>query len=247
MNEDIIYGVNAVREALRGTRRAFELFVARGEEAPRIKKLVELSAEKGVPMRHRERRDLARLCGSEHHQGVALRLEAFTYADLATLEERCRQASASGLLLVLDGIQDPQNLGALIRSAACAGACGVVIPQDRAARVTPTVEKASAGAVETVAVVQVANVSQFLEMVKGWGYWVYGAVGEAGDSLYRQDLTGNVALVVGSEGAGIRDLVRRHCDVLVSIPLAGGVSSLNASVAGAVCLFEAVRQRQAKP
>jgi 23S rRNA (guanosine2251-2'-O)-methyltransferase len=113
--------------------------------------------------------------------------------------------------------------------------------------VTPTVEKASAGAVETVAVVQVANVSQFLETVKGWGYWVYGAVGEAGESLYRQDLTGNVALVVGSEGAGIRDLVRRHCDVLVSIPLAGGVSSLNASVAGAVCLFEAVRQRQGKP
>ena len=243
MNDELIYGMNPVLEALRGSRRAFELFVAAGANDRRLEKLLKLAAEKGVPVRHRDKRDIARLCATEHHQGVALRVEGFPYADLAGVVDRWRNSGTSGLVLVLDGIQDPHNLGALIRSAACAGAHGVIIPRDRAAAVTPTVEKSSAGAVETVPIVQVTNIAQALAELKEAGFWVYGAVGEASEPVYRQDLTGHVALVIGSEGEGLRPLVRKACDHLVSIPLQGGVSSLNASVAGGVLLFESVRQR----
>jgi len=246
MKEEIIYGMNPVSEALRGTRRAFELFVAGTATDRRLEKLLNLAAEKGVPVRKREKADLSRLCGTEHHQGVALRVEGFTYAELEDVLERCRASEEKGLLLVLDGVQDPHNLGAIIRSAACAGAQGVIIPKDRAARITPTVEKASAGAVETVAVAQVTNVAQTLEELKQAGFWIFGAADSARDELYGLDLTGDVVLVIGSEGEGIRPLVRKTCDGLFSIPMRGGVSSLNASVAAGIALFEAVRQRTTK-
>lgn len=239
MKDEIIYGLNSVMEALRGKRRAFELFIA-GSHDRRLEKLLDLAEEKRVPVRHRDKRDLARLCGTEHHQGVALRAERFAYADLADILE---STGNDRLVLVLDGVQDPHNLGALIRSAACAGADGVVIPKDRAVGVTATVEKASAGAVETIAIVEVTNIAQTLDELKGAGFWIYGAAGESSDSLYDQKLNGRIALVVGSEGEGIRPLVRKKCDLLVSIPLQGGVNSLNASVAGGIMLFEVVRQR----
>lgn len=245
MSDEMIYGMNPVLEALRGSRRAFELFVASGANDRRLEKLLKLAAEKSVPVRQREKRDLARLCGTEHHQGVALRVEGFPYADLADLLDNWRIAGTSGLVLVLDGIQDPHNLGALIRTAACAGANGVIIPRDRAAAVTPTVEKSSAGAVETIPIAQVTNIAQTLAELKEAGFWIYGASGESAEPVYRQDLTGNVALVIGSEGEGLRPLVRKMCDLLVAIPLQGGVSSLNASVAGGVLMFEVVRQRLA--
>lgn len=243
MKDEIIYGVNPVMEALRGGRRAFELFVAGPPGDRRLEKLLQLAKEKGVPVRQREKRDLARLCGTEHHQGVALRAEAFAYADLVDILDRWRASGESGLILVLDGVQDPHNLGALIRSAACAGAHGVIIPKDRAAGVTATVEKTSAGAVETVPVAQVANIAQTLDELKEAGFWIYGAAGEAAASFYDQDLRGNVALVIGGEGEGLRSLVRKKCDHLIAIPVRGGVNSLNASVAGGVMLFEVVRQR----
>ncbi len=243
MNDEMIYGMNPVLEALRGSRRAFELFVAAGANDRRLEKLLKLAEEKGVPVRHRDKRDIARLCGTEHHQGVALRVEGFPYTDLADVVERWRNTGTNGLMLVLDGIQDPHNLGALIRTAACAGANGVIIPRDRAAAVTPTVEKSSAGAVETIPIAQVTNIAQTLAELKEAGFWIYGAVGEAAEPVFRQDLTGNVALVIGSEGEGLRPLVRKACDLLVAIPLQGGVSSLNASVAGGVLMFEVVRQR----
>lgn len=246
MKEEIIYGMNPVSEALRGTRRAFELFVAGTGTDRRLEKLLKLAAEKGVPVRKREKLDISRLCGTEHHQGVALRVEGFTYAELEDVLERCRASEEKGLLLVLDGVQDPHNLGAIIRSAACAGAQGVIIPKDRAARITPTVEKSSAGAVETVAVAQVTNVAQTLEELKKAGFWIFGAADSAPGTLYGLDLTGDVVLVIGSEGEGIRPLVRKGCDGLFSIPMRGGVSSLNASVAAGIALFEAVRQRSPK-
>ncbi len=240
----MIYGMNPVLEALRGTRRAFELFVARNLADRRLEKLLALAKEKGVPVRQREKGDIARLCGTEHHQGVALRMEAFAYADLHDL--LAATTGGNGLILVLDGIQDPHNLGALIRTAACAGAAGVVIPKDRAVGVTPTVEKVSAGAAETVPVAQVSNIAQALDLLKEHGFWTYGLAGEGAASLYDQNLIGNVAIVVGGEGEGIRPLVKKGCDVVVSIPLSGGVSSLNASVAGGIALFEVVRQRLKK-
>jgi 23S rRNA (guanosine2251-2'-O)-methyltransferase len=246
MKEDIIYGLNPAIEALRGTRKAYEIFVAGTSADKRLEKLLKLAAEKGVPVRHREKADITRLCGNEHHQGVALRIEGFSYAELEDIFDRSRTAGESGLIIVLDGIQDPHNLGAIIRSAACAGAHGVIIPKDRAAGITPTVEKASAGAVETILVVQVVNIAQTLDELKKTGYWIYGASDNASSLLFDQDLTGATALVIGNEGEGIRPLVRKKCDEIFSIPMQGGVSSLNASVAAGVALFEVVRQRLAK-
>jgi 23S rRNA (guanosine2251-2'-O)-methyltransferase len=243
LKDEIIYGLNPVMEALRGTRRAFELFVAGASSDRRFEKLLILVKEKGVPVRHREKNDLSRLCGTEHHQGVALRVEAFAYAGMEDILARWRSSGESGLIVVLDGVQDPHNLGALIRSAACAGAHGVIIPRDRAVGVTAVVEKTSAGAVETVPVAQVANIAQTLEELKKDGFWIYGAEGTSAASLYEQDFRGNTAVVIGGEGEGIRPLVQKKCDYLVSIPIKGGVNSLNASVAGGVMLFEIVRQR----
>jgi 23S rRNA (guanosine2251-2'-O)-methyltransferase len=243
MKDELIYGINPVKEALRGTRRAFELFISGDEGDRRLAKIIELAGQKSVPVRRRDKRDLNRLCGTDHHQGVALRAEPFAYAELETVFDRWRASGEGGLVLLLDCIQDPHNLGALIRTAACAGAHGVIMPRDRAVGITPAVEKASAGAVETVPVVQVANLAQTLDELKAEGFWVYGMASDAGAPLYRNDFTGNVALVIGSEGEGIRPLVQKKCDVLVSIPLTGGVSSLNASVAGGIALFEVVRQR----
>jgi 23S rRNA (guanosine2251-2'-O)-methyltransferase len=243
MKEEIIYGINPVMEALRGGRRAFELFVSAAGGDKRLEKLLLLAKEKEVPVRQRDKKDLARLCGTEHHQGVALRAEPFAYAGLEDILEQWRASGENGLLLVLDGVQDPRNLGALIRSAACAGAHGVVIPKDRAVGVTATAEKASAGAVETVPVAQVANIAHCLEELKKAGFWIFGAVGESAASIFDQDFRGHVAIVIGGEGEGIRPLVLKKCDHLVAIPIRGGVSSLNASVAGGVMLFEVVRQR----
>jgi len=232
-------------EALRGKRRAFELFVSRDANDRRMEKLLKLAAEKGVPVRSRDKRDIGRICGSEHHQGVALRLEGFPYSEVDDIMSSWRESGESGLILALDGVQDPHNLGALIRSAACAGAHGVIIPKDRAARVTATVEKSAAGAAETIPVAQVTNLAQTLDELKEAGFWVYGTADSAASSLYGHDLTGNVVVVIGGEGEGIRPLVRKKCDFLVAVPLQGGVSSLNASVAGGVVLFEALRQRLA--
>jgi len=241
--EEIIYGLNPVMEALRGTRRIFELFIAGSSSDKRMEKLLKLAAERKVPVRQREKSDLGRLCGTDHHQGVALKAEPFQYADLDDILESLK-GTGDGLILVLDSVQDPHNLGALIRSAACAGAHAVVIPKDRAAGVTAAAEKAAAGATETIAVAQVTNISQALQDLKAAGFWIFGADGSARRTLYQQDLTGPVALVIGGEGEGVRPLVRKGCDQLVSIPLQGGVNSLNASVAGGILLFEVVRQRQ---
>ena len=243
MKGELVFGVNPVREALRGVRGAFELYVQSSATDHRLDKILKLAEERGVPVHRRERDDLTKLCASSHHQGIALLVEPFRYADLDDLLAGIDDAGRSGFLLVLDGIQDPHNLGALIRTAACAGCDGVIIPKDRAAGVTPTVEKASAGAVETIPVALVTNVAQTLQILKDGGYWVYGLAGEAGQSLYDVDFSGKVALLVGNEGEGIRPLVRKHCDVVLSIPLHGGVASLNASVAGGIAMFEAARRR----
>jgi len=246
MKDEITYGLNPVMEALRGTRKAFELFIAGTETDKRLEKLLKLAAEKGVPVRHRGKADISRLCGNDHHQGIALRIEGFSYAEIDDILDRCRATGENGLIIVLDGIQDPHNLGAVIRSAACAGAHGVIIPKDRAAGVTPTVEKASAGAVETIPVAQVVNITQTLEELKKAGFWIYGASDNASALLFDQNLTGATVLVIGNEGEGIRPLVRKKCDVVFSIPMQGGVNSLNASVAAGVALFEVVRQRLKK-
>ncbi len=241
-SEDLLFGINPVMEALRGTRTVYELFVQTSGSDHRLAKITALAEKKGVSVRRRERDDLARLCGSTHHQGVVLRVSPFPYAAIEDITAQLEQSGTAGFLLVLDGIQDPHNLGALIRSAACAGVNGVIIPKDRACGVTSAAEKTSAGAVETVPVSRVTNIAQTLETLKQEGYWIYGLAGEEGHSLYDVKFSGKVVLVVGGEGEGIRPLVRKHCDMLLAIPHYGGVGSLNASVAGGIAMFEVARQ-----
>jgi len=245
MKGELIFGVNPVKESLQGTRGAFNLYVQISATDHRVEKIIRLAEERGVAVHRRDKNDLTKMCASSHHQGIALEVEPFRYADFDELLVSIGQSGRTGFLLVLDAIQDPHNLGALIRSAACAGVDGVLIPKDRACGVTAAAEKTSAGAVETVPVAMVTNVSQTLETLKKLGYWVYGLDGAARQPVYGTDFSGNVVLVVGGEGEGIRQLVRKQCDVVMSIPQYGGVSSLNASVAGGIALFEIAKKVRA--
>jgi len=242
MKGELIFGVNPVKESLQGTRGAFNLYVQISATDHRVEKIIRLAEDRGVPVHRRDKNDITKMCASSHHQGIALEVEPFQYTDFDDLMTAVGQSGTSGFILVLDAIQDPHNLGALIRSAACAGVNGVVIPKDRACGITAAAEKTSAGAVETVPVAMVTNIAQTLETLKKLGYWVYGLDGGARQSVYGTDFSGNVVLVVGGEGEGIRPLVRKQCDVVMSIPQYGGVSSLNASVAGGVALFEIARK-----
>ncbi len=220
-----------MREALRGRREVLELWAserALAAEPWLAEAKPKLAAD----------RDLAERAGTRDHQGVVAAVEPFRYADAYELA-----AAERPLLAVLDRVTDPRNLGAVCRSAEGAGATGVVVPAHGSAVVTPAVARASAGAVEHLPVAVVTNLARYLEEVKGADLWVYGAAGEAAVSMWETDLSGGLALVFGAEGKGLRPLVRRTCDVLVSIPLQGSVESLNVSVAAALLLYEARRQR----
>ena len=241
MKGELIFGVNPVKESLQGTRGAYNLYVQISATDHRVEKIIKLAEDRGVAVHRRDKNDLTKMCASSHHQGIALEVEPFRYADIDELLASINVSALPGFLLVLDGILDPHNLGALIRSAACAGANGVIIPKDRACSITAAAEKTSAGAAETIPVAMVTNISQTLETLKKSGFWIYALAGEAKQSVYEVDFSGNVALVIGCEGEGIRPLVRKQCDVIMSIPQYGGVGSLNASVAGGIALFEVAR------
>ncbi len=241
---DFVYGINPSTEALKGAlRKPIELLVQQGGHSPRLQKLVEAAKGVGIKVHGRSKADLDKLAGHSHHQGALLRLTPFPYVDLDDLLDRALQSETAPFLLVLDGITDPHNYGALIRSAECAGCQGVIVARDRSCPVTPVVEKASAGALAHLPVAEVTNLSRALEALKKAGIWVYGLAGEGASDLYRANLSGAIALVVGSEGQGLRPNVRKHCDGLISIPMAGKLESLNASVATGIALFEVVRQR----
>lgn len=242
---ELIYGIHAVRESLLGRqRKPLELFLLKGQGS-RLEEVAKAAAAAGVAVRLRERPDLDRLAGTSHHQGAVLRVEPFAYQDLDDLLGRWRNSGQRAFLLLLDGITDPHNLGAILRSAEAAGCHGVVVPKDRSCPVTAVVDKASAGALAHLPLAQVTNLARTLEELKRQGVWVYGLAGELEASpLFAVDFRGDVALVLGSEGEGLRPNVRRHCDGLVALPMAGAVSSLNASVAAGIALFEVVRQRQ---
>ena len=231
MSSDHVYGRRAVREALRGKRQVLELWGT--ERAVAAEPWLAEAKPKLRPDR-----ELSELVGTRDHQGVAARIEPFRYADAWALA-----AAERPLLVVLDKVSDPRNLGAVCRSALGAGATGVVVPAHGSAVVTPAVARSSAGAVEHLPIAVVTNLARYLEEVKGPQLWVYGAAGDAPGDLWDTDLSGGVAIVLGAEGKGLRPLVRRTCDELVSIPLEGPVESLNVSVAAAVFLFEARRQR----
>ena len=233
MTSELVYGRRAVREAIRGPRAVLELFATE-----RALKAEPWLGEAGVRVHVRPERELTALAGTQDHQGAVARVEPFRYADAHELA-----AGPSPLIAVLDSVTDPRNLGAVIRSAEGAGASGVVLPAHNSARVTAAVCRASAGAVEHVPVGVVKNLSRYLTEIKGPQLWVWAAAGDAETTMWDADLAGGVAFVLGAEGRGLRPLVRRTCDDAVRIPLSGQVGSLNVSVAAALLLYEARRQR----
>ncbi len=209
-----------------------------------MRNIRELAAQARIEVRREAAKNLSHFCRSEHHQGVVAEVEPFPLVDAVTLVSRCRAQGESVLLLVLDSIQDPQNFGALLRSAVCSGVQGVVFPQDRSAKLSATVAKASAGAIEHVHLCRVVNIANTLDGLKKEGVWIAGLFPGGSKTIYEIDYTLDLALVIGNEEKGIRSLVGKKCDFSLSIPLQGGFDSLNASVAGAVVMFEAMRQRR---
>jgi 23S rRNA (guanosine2251-2'-O)-methyltransferase len=234
-------GFHAVEEALAAGRALDRIVIASGRHGERIETIVRLAKSHGVPVRFEDRQQVDRLAGTSDHQGIAALAAAKPAVDL---EDLLREKSAQGLLVLLDGVEDPHNLGAIVRTSLAAGASGVVIPERRAAGLTDSVERASAGALAHLSVARVKNLVRAMEEIKEAGYWLVG-LDERAEKIYTEvDYKCAVGIVLGGEGEGLHELTRKRCDFLVSIPTTGPVRSLNASVAAGVVLFEAVRQRR---
>ena len=241
-----IYGVHAVEALLRHhPKRVKQLWLAAGRQDPRVQVLVDLAGQQRIAVGQKDRRELDEWAGGVH-QGVVAEVSPSQVWGENMLDELLDRATTPPLLLVLDGVTDPHNLGACMRTADAAGAHAVIVPKDKSATLNATVRKVACGAAEVIPLVAVTNLARTLEKLQQRGLWIVGTAGEAEQELYQQDMTGPTVLVMGAEGKGMRRLTREHCDYLVKLPMAGSVSSLNVSVATGVCLFEAVRQRQGK-
>lgn len=241
----VVYGMNPVRELLRaGAEGLTELWLVEGGERPRaFADLERIARDHGAKVRAAPRPRLDRLAGVTQHQGIVAVVADYRYREVDDILAVAREAGKPPLLVLLDGVEDPHNLGAVVRSAHALGAHGVVIPRDRAASVTPSAAKASAGAVEHMAIARVTNLVRTIEELKEAGIWTVAAVPDGEKDLASVDLRGPTALVIGGEGQGVRPLVRKSCDHAARIPMAGRVGSLNASAAAAIALYEAARQR----
>ncbi|KAA1188869.1 23S rRNA (guanosine(2251)-2'-O)-methyltransferase RlmB [Pseudohalioglobus sediminis] len=249
-----IYGIHAVDSLLRQNPRSVQrLWVQQGREDKRIAALLELAQNQGVPIAREPRKDLDDMVSGRHQGVVAETLDAPVHGSVvqsnlwqeSDLLRAVDEKQGPVLILVLDGVTDPHNLGACLRSADAAGVDAVVVPKDKSADLTPTARKVACGAAEVVPFVRVTNIARTLKALQERNVWVYGTAGEAGKTIYDSDLRGSAALVMGAEGGGLRRLTREHCDFLVKLPMSGSVSSLNVSVATGICLFEVVRQRGA--
>jgi 23S rRNA (guanosine2251-2'-O)-methyltransferase len=240
---DSIYGINPLLEALMMEPcRLVKIAVAKGMTKETLHSILNLADAKKIPVTFKEKREIDKLTGHASHQGVVGFHPSFTYADLDQIMENRHSASLHHLILLLDGITDPQNLGAMIRTAHCHGANGVVIPEHRTATVTAAVIKASAGAALLTPVVRVANIARAMVDLKKQGFWIYGADTHSGQKIHDVTYQGDIGLVMGSEGRGMRPLIRKQCDFLVSIPMRGKIDSLNVSVAAGIILNDIVRK-----
>lgn len=246
MSEDVlVFGIHAVRTLLRRhPQRVSRLLLQKGREDARILELQQLAKEHRVQVQWNEVSQLNKLAGGERHQGACIYVRPAAVLGEGALDDLLDDLAEPPLLLILDGVQDPHNLGACLRTADAVGANAVIVPRDRAAGLSPTVRKVASGAADVLPLIQVVNLARTLRWLKERGVWIVGTDDAAKQSLYECDLSGSLALVLGAEGAGLRRLTRDSCDVLASIPMQGVVESLNVSVAAGVGLFEARRQRR---
>ncbi len=240
----IVFGLHAVRTLLQQRpEKASLLILQKGREDARVAEVTKLANAAGVRIAHRDVNELDRLAAGDRHQGVCVQIKAAGVLGEGALDELLDKAAVP-LLLVLDGVQDPHNLGACLRTADAAGVTAVIVPRDRAAGLSPVVRKVASGAAETVPLIQVVNLARTLRWLKERQVWIVGTDDEATKSIYETDLNGPLAIVLGAEGPGLRRLTRENCDALVGIPMKGVVESLNVSVATGVVLYEALRQRR---
>ncbi|MCL1126229.1 23S rRNA (guanosine(2251)-2'-O)-methyltransferase RlmB [Shewanella surugensis] len=246
--QDITFGIHAVGAVLQHSpERMIEMWVLQGRDDQRLAPLLAMAAEYGVSVQYASRKALDEKADGSQHQGIVAKVKAAKVLGENELDALLTQVKAdegkTPFLLILDGVTDPHNLGACLRNADAAGVQGVIVPKDNSVGLTPVVSKVACGAAEIVPLFQVTNLARTMRRLQEQGVWIIGAAGEADCELYQADLTGPIAVAMGSEDKGLRRLSRESCDSLVSIPMAGSVSSLNVSVATGVCLFEAVRQR----
>lgn len=240
--QGLIIGRNAVAEALKSGRAIDSLLVAKGERGGSVGKIIAQCRDKGIVVKETDRRKLDKICEGENHQGVAAWAAVHDYSDVEDILNNARSKNEDPFVIICDEIEDPHNLGAIIRTADACGAHGIIIPKRRGVALTYAVGKVSAGAVEYVPVARVANLPAVIDELKEKGFWIYGA-DMNGTSFDKQDYSGSVALVIGSEGKGIGRLVKDKCDFIVSLPMKGKINSLNASVAAGILMYEIAKHR----
>lgn len=247
IKNEIIEGRNAVVEALRVGRSIDKIFIAKGDTDKTLGHIASKARAAGIVVADADRRKLDAMSVTKAHQGVIALVGVSDYCDISDILDYASGRNEAPFVIVCDEISDPRNLGAVIRSAECAGAHGVIIPKRRSAGMTAIVGKASAGATEHMRIARVSNISAALKELKDKGLWIYGADAGGDSGLWETDLRGSLALVIGSEGNGLGRLVRESCDFIVSIPMAGSINSLNASAAASVIMYEVLRQRSKNP
>ncbi len=240
---DQIEGRNSVLELLESDRDINKILIAKGERHGSINKIITLAKQRKIVIAEVERQKLNAISKTDNHQGVIAIVPPFNYASVDDILNVAKQKGEDPFILILDGIEDPHNLGSIIRTAETAGVHGVIIPKRRAASVNATVSKVSSGAVEHVKIARVNNLNETIKYLKEQGLWICGTDGEAKTYYYNQDLKGPIAIVIGSEGFGMNKLIKENCDFLVKIPMKGKITSLNASVSAGIVIYEAVKQR----
>ena len=244
MKTEIIYGIHPVRESLRaGRRHIYEVYLDKEKKSAHFSLIKSMATSRHVPLKLIGANNFSSLINAAGHQGAAARVGGYPQITVADIFKAVEAREDQPFLLMLDNLQDPQNLGAIIRTAVCVGIDGIILPKDRCVSPTPAVCKASAGALEHVRLSRVTNLVQTIKFCKDRGLWIMGLDGEAGQSIYASDLTGAVALVLGGEQKGLRPVVKKNCDFLISIPQQGPIDSLNASVAAAIAMYESYRQK----
>ncbi|MFR7993577.1 MAG: 23S rRNA (guanosine(2251)-2'-O)-methyltransferase RlmB [Clostridium sp.] len=246
MREDLIIGRNAVIEALKSDRTIECVYVSKGDLEGSIKVALGLAKDRGVVIKEADRRKLDTMCDGLNHQGIVARVTPFKYCEVNDILEDAKRKEQQPFIVILDEIEDPHNLGSIIRTAELCGVHGIIIPKRRNVGVTSTVYKCSAGAIEHMKIAKVTNINATIDMLKEQGIWIYGADIDGKDYSYNTDFSGPCALIIGSEGKGISNLTLKKCDLLVKIPMIGKINSLNASVAGGIMMYEVLKGRLTK-